>query len=105
MRQPKVFIVCCLSGLTACTPFVLAPGAAQVQVTNEARDVAGCAPVGNLRVPKDTNGLLDAYRAVDHMKNETIGLGGNVALVTEGTPRMPQVGVAYKCPSRSGAGS
>jgi hypothetical protein len=98
MRQPKVLIVCCLSGLAACTPLVLAPGAAQVQVTNKARDVAGCAPVGNLRVPKDANGLLDAYRAVDHIKNQTIGLGGNVAVGTEGTLRMPQVGVAYKCP-------
>jgi hypothetical protein len=105
MRQFKVFVACCLSGLAACTPLVLAPGAAQVQVTKAPGDVAGCAPVGNLRVPKDTSGALDGYRAVDHMKNQTVGLGGNVALVTEGRLRMPQVGVAYKCPSRSGAGS
>jgi hypothetical protein len=39
------------------------------------------------------------------LKNQTVGLGGNAAFVTEGTLRMPQAGVAYKCPSRSGAGS
>ena len=105
MRQLKVSIVCCLTGLAACTPFVLAPGAAEIQVTKTAGEVAGCAPVGNLQVPKDANGVIDAARAVDHLKNQTIGLGGNVAFVTEGTLRMPQVGVAYNCPSRSGAGS
>jgi hypothetical protein len=105
MRQLEVFIVCSLSGLGACTPLVLAPGAAQVQVTKASGEVAGCAPVGNLQVPKDANGVIDAARAVDHLKNQTVGLDGNVAFVTEGSLRMPQAGVAYKCPSRSGAGS
>lgn len=105
MRQLKIFIVCCLSALAACTPLVLAPGAAQVQVTKTPGDVAGCAPVGNLQVPKETSGGLDAHRAVAYLKNQTVGLGGNAALVTDGPLRLPVAGVAYKCSPRSGAGS
>jgi hypothetical protein len=102
MRQLTVFIACCLIGLAACTPFVLAPGAAQVQVTKSAGEVAGCAPVGNLQVPKDGEGRIDFIHALGQFQNQAIGLGGNVGFVTEGTIRTPIAGVAYKCPSRAG---
>jgi hypothetical protein len=105
MRQFKLLTACCLSGLAACTSLVLAPGAEQVLVTKAPAEVAGCAPVGNLQVPKDTSGAIDAHRAVAYLKNQTVGLGGNAALVTDGSLRLPVAGVAYKCPSRSGAGS
>jgi hypothetical protein len=105
MRHAKRFVAGCLIGLAACTPFVLAPGAEQVRVTNVAGEVVDCAPVGNLRVPKDASGLLDVAHALGQLKNQAVGLGGNVAFVTEGTPGMPTAGVAYHCPSRSGAGT
>lgn len=105
MRRTKAFIGCCLTSLAACTPLVLAPGAAQVRVTKSPGEVAGCAAVGNLQVPKDASGSIDAHRAVTYLKNQTVGLGGNAALVTDGSMRLPVAGVAYQCPSRSGAGS
>ena len=102
MRQLKGLLACCLIGLAACTPFTLAPGAAQVWVTKSSAEVAGCAPVGNLQVPTNGDGSLDIFHALGHLQNQTIGLGGNVAFVTEGTLRIPKAGVAYKCASRSG---
>jgi len=102
MRHIKLLGVAVLLGLAACASFVLAPGAAQVRVTNTAGDVVGCAPVGNLRVPQ-TGGALD-HNSVGHLQNQTVGLGGNVAFVTDGTLRMPKAGVAYRCPAGS-AGS
>jgi hypothetical protein len=103
MRQLKALIAGCLIGITACTPFVLAPGAAQVQLTKASGEVDGCTPVGNLLVPKNADGSIDILHALGQLQNQTIGLGGNVAFVTEGTLRLPKAGVAYKCPSRSGA--
>jgi hypothetical protein len=103
MRQLKASIAVCLIGLAACSQFVLAPGAAQVQVTKASGEVAGCAPVGNLQVPKNGDGAIDVIHALAQIQNQTVGLGGNVAFVTEGSLRTPKAGVAYKCPSRSGA--
>ena len=105
MRHTKWFVAGCLVGLASCTPVVLAPGAEQVRVTNVAGDVVDCAPVGNLRVPKDANGVVDFVHALGQLKNQTVGLGGNLAFVTEGTPSVPAAGVAYHCPSQSGAGT
>ena len=99
MRRIVTSIAASLLGLAACTPLVLAPGAAQVRVTHLPADVAQCSAVGNIRVPDDTNGSLDVARAVASMQNQTIGFGGNVAFVTEGTLRAPIAGIAYKCPS------
>lgn len=93
-----------LFALTACTPLTLAPGAAQVRLTNVAADVAGCSPVGNIRVPRDDNGMLDPAHAVGQMQNQTIGFGGNVAFISEGSPSFPSAGVAYRCNSNGGPG-
>jgi hypothetical protein len=105
MRHARMLVVGCLIYLSACAPFVLAPGAAEVRVTNVPADVVGCAAVGNIRVPQDSSGMLDIARAVGQMKNQTIGLGGNVAFVTDGSPRFPAAGVAYHCPAKTGAGT
>ena len=104
MRHTKTLMSGCLMSLAACTPFVLAPGAAEVRVTNLPADAVGCAPVGNIRVQKDANGLVDISRAGGQLKNQTVGLGGNLAFITEGSPGMPMAGVAYNCPARSPAG-
>lgn len=100
MRHVRMFIAGSAIGLSACTPLVLAPGAAEVKVTNLPADVAGCSPVGNIRVPKDTNGMVEIGHAVGQLRNQTIGLGGNVAFVTEGSPGFPEAGVAYHCAAR-----
>ena len=105
MRHTKKLVAGSLIGLAACTPFALAPGAEQVRVTNVAGDVANCAAVGNLSVPKDADGLVDIGRALGQFKNQTVGLGGNVAFVTEGLISIPTAGVAYHCPARSGTGT
>jgi len=43
-------------------------------------------------------GLVDIGRALGQFKNQTVGLSGNVAFVTEGFPSIPSAGVAYHCP-------
>lgn len=98
MLHMKTLLAGSLVGLVACTPLVLAPGAAQVRVTDQPAEVASCTAVGNMRVPEDANGMVDVIRAVRNLQNQTIGLGGNVAFVTDGSPKFPQAGIAYKCP-------
>jgi len=92
-------LFCLIVALFGCTPFTLAPGAADVHVTNSAADVKGCAPVGNIALPKDGKGLLeDPNHALGQLQNQVVGFGGNAAFVTEGTLTIPQAGVAYRCP-------
>jgi len=69
------------------TPTPLAPGADKVKFTQDAADVTGCKPVGNvsaLRTRSDTESYL---------RNTTIGLGGNTVFRTASFE-----GVAYNCP-------
>lgn len=101
MHLTKRILMSSLVGLTACTPFVLAPGAEQVKLTTTAADVADCTPVGNIRTPKDEGGVIDTNRAVGQMKNQAVGLNGNVAFVTEGGLVMPTAAVAYRCSPKS----
>jgi hypothetical protein len=96
----KWLVVGSLIGLPACVPFfALAPGAELVRVTNVPADVAGCAPVGNIQVPRSADGLVAIHHALGQMKNQAVGFGGNAAFVTEGTLGIPLAGVAYLCPS------
>ncbi len=81
--------------LSACQTVVLAPGAEQVKVTNNASDVASCKPVGNV---VGTTGQFDW---APELQNQAFGLGGNVVFVT-GSPvnsngGMHREGVAYHC--------
>ena len=96
MSRTQLLFVFCLAGISACTPFRLAPGADQVRVTNLAADILGCTPVGNIKVPDDQIALFG--NQVNLVRNQAIGFGGNTAFVTEGTPRFPQAGIAYRCP-------
>ena len=102
-----LIVLGCLTGFTACTPpqFVLAPGAAGVRVTNSAADVAGCTPVGNIKVPRDAQGFVAPYYALGQLKNQAVGFGGNAAFVTDGSVSIPQAGIAYHCPEHTGAGT
>jgi hypothetical protein len=76
----------------------LAPGADQVRLTNKPADVEVCKALGNIQVPKDNQGLVDGASAQNQFRNQAVGLGGNVALVTEGFVSTPVAGIAYHCP-------
>lgn len=102
MRRSKWLVAVSLICLSGCAPFVLAPGAADVRLTKVAADVVGCTAVGNIQLPRDSDGF-ELRNAVGRLRNQTIGLGGNAALVTESVHGTPTTGVAYRCPSRSGS--
>lgn len=91
----SVWIAIVTSGCVMTTP---APGADTVKITRHAADVAGCAPAGNIKVPRNSDGLVDIANAATQFRNEAVGLGGNVALVTEGALGVPSAGIAYRCP-------
>jgi hypothetical protein len=84
--------------LADCTTVAPAPGADKVRVTDKPADVTGCTPVGNIHVPKNANGLVDAASAGTQFRNEVVGLGGNAGFVTYGLLSAPVEGVAYRCP-------
>jgi len=75
-----------------------APGADQVRITKNPPDVAACKPLGNIQVPRDDQGLVDGAVAQTQFRNQAVGLGSNVALVTEGFVSIPVAGIAYHCP-------
>jgi hypothetical protein len=82
----------------ACTTLALAPGADQVKITRTAADVAGCAAVGNVRVPRNSEGLVDLATVDAEFRNHVVGFGGNVGFVTGGALGVATEGVAYRCP-------
>ena len=79
--------------LAGCATVPLAPGADQVKITRTAADVASCTPVGNIdaRVQVD----LDPSFAANQMRNQAVGLGGNVVFDT--TVNGKPSGVIYRC--------
>jgi hypothetical protein len=84
--------------IVLCACVTPAPGADQVRVTKNASDVATCKPLGNIQVPKNAQGLVDGASAQTQFRNQAVGLGSNVALVTEGFVSIPVAGIAYRCP-------
>jgi len=86
---PVVVAICAI--VAGCQTVSLSSGAEQVKATRNAAEVAGCTSLGNLSTPPMMMTDPDAERA---LRNETLGLGGNVLLVTSSTGR---VGVAYRC--------
>jgi len=87
------FGVIAAAALTACA-VPLAPGADQVRITRNAADVAVCTPVGNIdRI--DPRSDADAQ-----MRNQAVGLGGNVVLDTTPLFYGSPTGVVYRCGSR-----
>jgi hypothetical protein len=84
--------------LSACVSVTLAPGADQVRITKNTSDVGTCKALGNIQVPKNDQGLVDGASAQTQFRNQAVGLGSNVALVTEGFVSIPVAGIAYRCP-------
>ena len=82
----------------ACSTVVLAPGADKVRITKVPADVAGCTAVGNIKVSRNSDGVVDAATAEKEFRNLTIGLGGNTAFATAAPFGVPTDGIAYRCP-------
>ena len=76
----------------------LAPGADQVKMTKDPKDVASCQAVGNVKVPTNAQGLVDIANADRQFRNQVVGHGGNAGLVTYGPVSAPGEGIAYHCP-------
>ena len=84
--------------LGACVTVTPAPGADQVRITRNTADVEKCKALGNIQVPKSDQGLVNGALAQTQFRNQAVGLGSNVALVTEGIVSIPVAGIAYHCP-------
>ena len=81
--------------LAACV--ALAPGADKVRMTKNASDVSACAAVGNIRVPRNSQGQADTWNGDAELRNQAVGLGGNTVFVTAGLLAAVE-GIAYRCP-------
>jgi len=79
---------------SSCVTVPLAPGADKVKLTQNAADVAGCKPVGNV----STEPNLDWQFVEAHLRNRTVGLDGNALFLTQTTGLALVEGVAYRCP-------
>ena len=84
--------------LAACMVAKPAPGAESIRITDKGADIATCKAVGNIRVPKNDQRVVDMASAQTQFRNQTVGFGGNVGLVTEGSLKFPVAGIAYRCP-------
>lgn len=75
---------------TGCASHVA--GAYRVKVTKSTADVASCVVLGRVagRAP-----YVDPQDAINQMRDQVIGLGGNVLLVT--SEFITKTGVAYRC--------
>jgi hypothetical protein len=82
--------------LEACVS--LAPGADKVRFTKNPSDVSACAVVGNVNVSGAVQGPSELVDGPKEVRNQAIGLGGNVVFVTQATLGVPAQGVIYRCP-------
>ena len=80
--------------LAACATTTPVPGADKVRMTDNPSDVRNCTAVGNVTLPTAT---LRADIQTE-FRNQIVGLGGNTALLSKGSPLYPAEGVAYRCP-------
>lgn len=98
MRISRVLtlaIICALL-LDACVS--LAPGADKVRFTKNQSDVSGCTAVGNVDVSGGMQGPSELVDGPKEVRNQAVGLGGNVVFVTQATLGVPAQGVIYRCP-------
>ena len=97
MRRSAIVSVAFGCLLTACTTVSLAPGADKVHLTNDAKDLSACSPVGNVLVQESQTAPV-AFNAANEFRNQVVGFGGNAGFVTAGSLGIPTQGVAYRCP-------
>lgn len=87
----------CLGVGAGCVTATNAPGADRVRITHNPADVAECTAVGKVKVPRNAQGAVVIQTAATEFRNQTVGLGGNAALVTVGGVDVPVEGFAYRC--------
>jgi hypothetical protein len=83
--------------IVGCTTLAVAPGAEKVRLTSNAADVTTCKAVGNIKVPEISPGVVSPYVAQTQFRNLAVGLGSDVALVTQGSISVPVTGIGYRC--------
>jgi hypothetical protein len=83
--------------IVSCTSLTVAPGANKVRVTGDAADVTTCKAVGNIKVPEVSPGVVSPFVAQTQFRNLAVGLGSDVALVTQGSVGVPITGIGYRC--------
>jgi hypothetical protein len=88
----RMVLATLVASLSACTTVVLAPGADRVKLTHNSSDVSNCKVVGN--VSGQVTSGEDAVYSTAQLRNQVIGLGGNVVLLTTSSSKY---GVAYLC--------
>jgi hypothetical protein len=92
-----LIILACVALGTAChsspsdRPVRLVPGAEHIRLTSSPAEMAQCKRMGDV-YPADMDSPRQEFR------NHVADLGGNAALVTAGTVKLPLQGVAYQCP-------
>ena len=92
MNVRWIFALTAASLAAGCVTTNMAPGAAQVNITRNAADVAACTAVGN---------LPPGGYSSDTASNETVGLNGNTLFVTsENLTATILGGIAYRCPAK-----
>jgi hypothetical protein len=69
-----------------------AAGASRVKVTKNTADISACVVLGAVAGRAPYEGSKDA---VNQMRDQVVGLGGNVLLIT--STFITQTGVAYRC--------
>src|SRR6266513_5783 len=73
-HQPHIcFLILSTLLLSSCLTVTPAPGSDKVRVTRNPADVAACKAVGNIVVPKTSNGTVDMATAATDFRNRTIG--------------------------------
>ena len=83
--------------IVGCATVVVAPGADKVRLTSKAADVVACKAVGNIKTPEVSPGLVSIAYAETQFRNLAVGLGSDIALVTEGSVSVPVEGIGYRC--------
>lgn len=87
----RAVALCFTATMLGCV--TLAPGADQVKITKNAADVSTCTAVGNIQFSGDDwPGNIQGQ-----LRNQTIGLGGNVALDTSSSFSKDVTAIAYRC--------
>ena len=84
------------AAVSGCALIALQPGAAHVKITRNTADVGGCQSVG--AVASHGYALADSQR---DLKNQSLGLGGNVVfvttLITDAEGVTDTEGIGYLC--------
>jgi hypothetical protein len=101
-----IYALAILAFVAGCVSVPLAPGAAAVVITRDPAAVSSCSPVGNVAL----DGQQQRTDPVGQIRNQAVGLGGNVVLDTtrsiqEAWGTGPSTGVIYRCPDTNHATS